>query len=142
MGFGLLLVTSAPNCYPRFAVTSASTNITTAQLTGLTLHNGSLAAEWVNLFLRVDHSPTGITVTGKVFKPNGISASDYTGVTVTTAGVTLYANNDRALHIGRRTTAVQYFNGQIGAVKVYNRVLSTAEIETNYERSKKRYGHS
>lgn len=142
LGFGLVLIASGSYHFPRFAVTSASANITTAQLTGLTLHNGSLAAEWVNLFLRVNHSPTGITVTGKVFKPNGISASDYTGVTVTTAGITLYANNDRALHIGRRTTAVQYFNGQIGAVKVYNRVLSTAEIETNYERSKKRYGHS
>jgi hypothetical protein len=54
----------------------------------------------------------------------------------------LYGNNDRALHIGRRSTAVQYFNGQIGAVKIYNRVLSTDEIETNYQRSKKRYGHS
>ena len=144
IGFGLNLIVSGANAYPRFAVTSATTNITTAQLTGLTFDNGFQFAVgfWVNLFLRVAHSPTGITVTGKVFKPDGISASDYTGVTVTTAGVTLYGNNDRALHIGRRSTAAQYFNGQIGAVKIYNRVLSTDEIETNYERSKKRYGHS
>jgi len=138
LGFGLVMIGSG---YPRFAVTSTTTNIQ-ADLPGLTFSNGSAGAEWVNLFFRVAHSPTGITVTGKVFKPNGISAADYTGVTVTTAGVTLYGNNVRALHIGRRSTAAQYFNGQIGAVKIYNRVLSTDEIETNYQRSKKRYGHS
>ena len=142
LGFGLVLIPAAPNCHPRFGVTTATTNITTAQLTGLTFNNGSTTAEWVNLFFRVAHSPTGITVTGKVFKPNGISASDYTGVTVTTAGVTMYANDARALYIGRRTSGAQYFNGQIGSVKIYNRVLSPDEIETNYQRSKKRYGHS
>ena len=140
LGFGLLLINIGGVAYPRFGVTTATTNIQTAQLTGLTFDNNP--GPWVNLFFRVAHSPTGITVTGKVFKPNGISASDYTGVTVTTAGVTLYGNNDRALHIGRRSTAVQYFSGQIGSVKIYNRVLSTDEIETNYQRSKKRYGHT
>ena len=140
LGFGLTLINSGGVAYPRFGVTTATTNITTAQLTGLTFDNNP--GPWVNLFFRVAHSPTGITVTGKVFKPNGISASNYTGVTVTTAGVTLYGNNTRALHIGRRSTATQYFSGQIGAVKIYNRVLSTDEIETNYQRSKKRYGHS
>jgi len=104
IGFGFSLILSGSNVYPRFAVTSATTNITTGELTGLTFSNGSAGAEWVNLFLRVAHSPTGITVTGKVFKPNGISASDYTGVTVTTAGVTLYGTTDRKLHIGRRTS--------------------------------------
>lgn len=142
LGFGLVLITATPNCYPRFGVTTASTNITTAQLTGLTFNSGSTTAEWVNLFFRVAHSPTGITVTGKVFKPNGISASDYTGVTVTTAGVTMYGNTDRAVHIGRRTSAAQYFNGQIGSVKIYNRVLSTDEIEFNYNASRTRYGHT
>ena len=142
IGFGFGLILSGTDLYPRFAVTSATTNIITGQLTGLTFSNGSVGAQWVNLFIRVAHSPTGINVTGKVFKPNGISASDYTGVTVTTAGVTLYGNNTRALHIGRRSTSTQYFNGQIGAVKIYNRVLSTDEIETNYQRSKNRYGHS
>jgi hypothetical protein len=140
LGFGLVLINTGGVAYPRFGVTSATTNIQTAQLTGLTFDNNP--GQWVNLFFRVAHSPTGITVTGKVFKPNGISAADYTGVTVTTAGVTLYGNNDRALHIGRRSNAAQYFSGQIGAIKIYNRVLSTEEIETNYQRSKKRYGHS
>jgi hypothetical protein len=138
-GFGLVVLTSGSL---RFAVSTATTLITSVNLTGVTFSTGTPTAEWVNLFFRVAHSPTGITVTGKVFKPNGISAADYTGVTVTDAGVTLYGNNSTALHIGRRSTAVQYFNGQIGAVKIYNRVLSTNEIETNYQRSKKRYGHS
>lgn len=144
IGFALTTILQGSVVYPRFAVTSATTNITTAQLTSLLFNTGAAVgypSQWVNLFFRVAHSPTGINVTGKVFKPDGISVSDYTGVTVTTAGVTLYGNN-QPLYIGRRSTAVQYFNGQIGAVKIYNRVLSTDEIETNYQRSKKRYGHS
>jgi hypothetical protein len=121
------------NWVPRINLNNGTLS-STFSFTGLT----ASTEQWVNLFVtfQVD-GPT--YVTGKIFKPNGISASNFSLNGIANTGLT---SNNR-LAFGRRSVAaIQYWNGAIGAVKVYNRVLSETEMNLNYERSKKRYGHS
>ena len=120
---------------PRLAFT-ASTTLSAQDVAGVTCESFS----WNNVYMRYSLVGATGTYTAKVFKPNGVSASDYIGSqsSVSPAGVT----SSNAITIGRRAmSAVQYFQGEIGAVRIYNRVLSADEINLNYERSKKRYGH-
>lgn len=145
-GFNLICVPSAGSLYPRLYVASNSTLFTSVSLTGLTFSDGvNSSAQWVNVFFRVQNSSTGITATGKVFKPSGVSASNYSGLYINSAGITQYSPSPNTIHIGRRPTSAsitQFFNGQIGSVRAYNRLLNTDEIEFNYNASRTRYGHT
>lgn len=145
-GFNILCVPASGSLYPRFFVGANSALITTVNLTGLTFSDGvSSTAQWTNIFFRVEYSTAGITASGKVFKPSGLSASNYTGLYINAAGVTQYAPSPNTIHIGRRPTSAsvtQFFNGQIGSVRAYNRLLTTDEIEFNYTASRTRYGHT
>ena len=136
-GIAAVLVSPISNGYaPRLAFTT-STTLTTQDVIGVTCE-GSV---WNNVYMRYSLVGATGTYTAKVFKPNGVSASDYIGSesSISPAGVT----SPNPITIGRRAmSAVQYFQGEIGAVRIYNRVLSADEINLNYERSKKRYGHS
>jgi hypothetical protein len=77
----------------------------------------------------------------KMFKPSGISASSFNFFIIGNSSHGLTSTN--ALALGKRSTSgLQYWDGSIGAVKIYNRVLSQNEMNLNYDRSKKRYGHT
>jgi hypothetical protein len=128
---GILLTTYSP----RLTFTSSTASIT-QDVTGVTCEY----FEWNNVYMRYSLVGATGTYTAKVFKPNGLSASDYIGSQSSTSPTGVTSPNP--ITIGRRAvTAVQYFEGEIGAVRIYNRVLTTDEIEFNYARNKTRYGH-
>jgi len=133
---GIAAVLLSSTLSPRLAFTTSS-YLTTQDVTGVTCAQGV----WNNVYMRYSLVGATGTYTAKVFKPNGLSASDYIGTqsTLSPPGVT----SSNAITIGRRAmSAVQYFQGQIGAVRIYNRVLSADEIEFNYARNRTRYGHT
>jgi hypothetical protein len=72
---------------------------------------------------------------------NGANASMYiNGVLVsgpTPKSWNTVANNAQ---IGRQTSGIEYWNGNIAQVSIYNRALSAAEILNNYNVTKKRFG--
>jgi hypothetical protein len=51
---------------------------------------------------------------------------------------TLLIDNSNII-IGGNTIDSRYFNGNISMIQIYNRVLTTTEIEQNYNAIKKRY---
>jgi hypothetical protein len=117
------------------ALVNSGSSLSIYAFPGLTASTG----EWTNVFITLRHDAGSVYYSAKLFKPNGLSASDFTGASSFSTGFT----SSNYLAVGRRSTAaLQYWNGMIGAVKVYNRVLSETEMNLNYERSKKRYGHS
>ena len=127
------------NWIPRINVNNGTLS-TTLSFTGLT----ASAGQWVNLFVVIRNTgvPASAMVTdAKMFKPSGISASSFSGLAFGDSSHGLTSTS--ALAIGRRSTAAtQYWDGMIGAVKIYNRTLSENEMNLNYDRSKKRYGHT
>ena len=148
-GFSLISIYSTPSMYPRFTVNTGSTIVQSLQLTGLTYGNLSISgitlSGWHNLFLRADWSTAGITLTGKIFKPDGTSAANYTGVFDSTAGITtgIRGITGNFVTIGRRESGtLQYHGGRFGSIRMYNRLLTPEEIEIQYNQNKKRYGHS
>jgi hypothetical protein len=73
---------------------------------------------------------------------NGVSSIYLNGVlehSVTNANTTVRTDNTAYLRIGLFYTNI-YSEGQRGVVQMYNRALSAAEIKTNYNAMKKRYG--
>lgn len=133
---GIAAILLSSTLAPRLAFTTSS-YLTTQDVTGVTCAEGV----WNNVYMRYSLVSGIGTYTAKVFKPNGLSASDYIGTqsNLSPPGVT----SSNAITIGRRAmSAVQYFWGEIGAVRIYNRVLSTDEIEFNYARNRTRYGHT
>jgi hypothetical protein len=68
---------------------------------------------------------------------NGIQTG-YQGQTLTTNTVT-YPTNE--FYIGQRHSALpEYFTGSIANVQIYNRALTTTEIQQNYNTQKSRFG--
>jgi hypothetical protein len=139
-GFAVISIADGfGNWLPRVNVNTGVGSSSNASFTGLT----ASAGQWVNLFVVVRDTgvPASAMVTdAKMFNPSGISASSF-NVTIGASSHGLTSTN--ALALGRRsTTATQYWDGSIGAVKIYNRALSENEMNLNYARSKKRYGHS
>jgi len=137
-GFGLISVSDgAGNWSPRI-------NVNNGSVTSIVSYYGLTAGtDWVNLFVVVrDGVPLAspMQTDAKIFKPSGVSASSFNNnIGNPNHGLT----SNSAIAIGRRSTAAtQYWDGLIGAVKVYNRALSESEMNLNYDRSKKRYGHS
>jgi hypothetical protein len=133
-GFSLI----AFSLTPRVNLTT-TTGVQIGTLTGLTMNTG----EWTNWFITVEETVANTTsaMKGKVFKPAGLSASDFTGVPINAGANGITSSNLMA--IGRRSTAaIQYWDGMIGAVKIYNRVLPESEMNFNYNASRTRYGHS
>ena len=138
-GFAVISVADGlGNWLPRVNVNSGVGSSSIASFTGLT----ASAGQWVNLFVVIRDTgvPASAMVTdAKMFNPSGISASSFNlGIGGSSHGLT----STNALALGRRsTTATQYWDGSIGAVKIYNRALSENEMNLNYNLSKKRYGH-
>ena len=83
---------------------------------------------WYNL------SGVNDSVTGKSLYLNGLL--------VGSAGVSLAGTASRNLRIGHRErdSGVNFFPGKISQASVYNRALSAAEISTNFELLRGRYG--
>ena len=134
-GFALAIISDLS---PRINLNTGSASYV-GTLSGLTMGLG----QWTNWFITVEETVVDTTsvMKGKVFKPAGLSASDFTGVSITTVGNGITSSNLMA--IGRRSTsAIQYWDGMIGAVKIYNRVLPESEMNFNYNASRTRYGHS
>lgn len=134
-GFHLLYTLADVNLRFNFitGTTNAVQNI--AGLTGAT-------AQWMNCFARFETIGNDVKSTGIVFRPGGISSYNLiTGTTHTLGAAGVTSNNPLA--IGRRSTVPQqYLDGQVGSIRVYNRLLSQSEMEFNYNRSKTRYGHT
>ena len=84
----------------------------------------SPATQWFNAVAKFDGTTRSIWI-------NGVQkASDApSGHNVTTS----------ALQVAK-TTGSEYLNGNIGQALIYNRALSTAEIQQNYEATRTRYG--
>jgi hypothetical protein len=53
---------------------------------------------------------------------------------------TLNISGTLAINIARQTTGTAIFNGKIAMVKLYNRALTTSEIQQNYNALKNRFG--
>lgn len=133
-GFALIIISLTP----RVNLTT-TTGAQIGTLSGLTMNTG----EWTNWFITVEETVANTTsvMKGKVFKPAGLSASDFTGVSINAGANGITSSNLMA--IGRRSrSAIQYWDGMIGAVKIYNRVLPESEMNFNYNASKTRYGHT
>jgi hypothetical protein len=134
-GFALIILADGT---PRINLNTGSA-VYIPTLSGLTMSTG----EWTNWFITVEETVVGTTsvMKGKVFKPAGVSTSDFTGISISTGAQGITSSNPIA--IGRRSTAaIQYWDGMIGAVKIYNRVLPESEMNFNYNASKTRYGHT
>ena len=133
-GFALVIISLTPRVN---LITSVSSSIGT--LSGLTMATG----EWTNWFITVEETIPDVqsAMKGKVFKPAGLSASDFIGVSIGAGANGITSSN--LIAIGRRSTsAVQYWDGMIGALKIYNRILPESEMNFNYTASRTRYGHS
>jgi len=134
-GFALIILSDRT---PRINLNTGSVSYI-GTLSGLTMGTG----EWTNWFITVEETVVGTTsvMKGKVFRPAGRSASDFTGVSISIGAQGITSSN--LIAIGRRSTAaLQYWDGMIGAVKVYNRVLPESEMDFNYNAAKTRYGHT
>ncbi|MCK4883681.1 MAG: LamG domain-containing protein, partial [Candidatus Diapherotrites archaeon] len=74
-----------------------------------------------------------------VIVKNGVNITHYLNglqsVTGTTTNPTI-ANNSGSFSIGRHSSNVRFFNGEIDDVRLYNRALSNDEINAHYERRK------
>jgi hypothetical protein len=62
------------------------------------------------------------------------------GILNTSASKAWNTTNASKTYLGRQVDNGQYWNGNIGQVQLYNRVLSAQEIKQNYNATKKRYG--
>ena len=134
-GFALVILADLT---PRINLNAGSASYI-ATLSGLTMGTG----EWTNWFITVEETVVDTTsvMKGKVFKPSGLSASNFTGFSVSIGAQGITSSNFMA--IGRRSrAALQYWDGMIGAVKIYNRVLPESEMDFNYNASRTRYGHT
>jgi hypothetical protein len=131
-GFGLLsFADGLGNWIPRLNTTSTTASFNFS-FSGLTCS----ASQWVNLFVTVKPNLGSLETGAKVFKPAGLSASSFGNGTA--GGFT----GSNFLTIGRRSRAAsQFWDGMIGAIRIYNRVLSETEMNLNYESLKTRYGH-
>lgn len=60
----------------------------------------------------------------------------------TATGLGIQNNSNAGFAIGSdRTTGSRYWDGKIATTKIYNRVLSSTEVATNYNATKSRYGY-
>ena len=60
------------------------------------------------------------------------------GTSSTTSSLTL--SSSQSVTIGRRTSGIYYFDGNVYLVRIYNKVLSPYEALQNYEATKGRFG--
>lgn len=133
-GFGIAVVQGSSSSEYYCRGSAVNTTIAALLLNPTTVTGAS--GQWVNGFFTFEFvSGVGLTYSARFYKPGGLSANQ----SVLSSAVGFTSNNP--LYIGRRATAIQYFDGSIGAVRTYNRLLTVDEMNFNYERSKKRYGH-
>ena len=128
-GFGMISFNDgAGNWVPRINVNNGVVaGSSTFSYSGLTA-----GTDWVNLFVVVRDGVPGVSAKqtdAKIFKPSGVSASSFNNnIGNPNHGLT----SNSAIVIGRRSTvASQYWDGLIGAVKIYNRALSESEMNLN-----------
>lgn len=141
-GFIVQTINTGAFSYPRVTYYTSSLASRNANLTGITLAKD----EWSYIVLRSKvNADTTCNVTGKIFKPDGISAANLAAGATAATGASTGVTSSNALHIGSTnvgSASLSYWLGNIGSVKIYNRLLTNDEIQINYDRSKKRYGHS
>lgn len=94
---------------------------------------------------------TGINIANGVWKHIAMTFTDNTGTPLNNANIYVnglnvltttikYSNNNINLQIANGgTSEVQYFNGNISHVSIYNRALTAAEISQNFNATKKRF---
>ena len=132
-----------------------SNNVTTNSSSSITFfgdgqslgvaQNDVSATVVVNVNLGADHLNKWIYAT-VVYSgtTNGSSVSMYAykeGALLTGTGNLYYTLNQSASYdIGRHSSGGNYFTGRIPHVAVYNRALTTSEIEQNYNALKSRFG--
>jgi hypothetical protein len=90
--------------------------------------DSSATTDWTHIIGTYDGTTQKIYV-------NGVHQTTTTSIsgTIDTAG-TLDIN------IGRNTTAAAYFNGRIPVVRLYNRALTTSEVQQNFNALRGRFG--
>jgi hypothetical protein len=76
------------------------------------------------------------TVNVYVYKSTGLETATVSSTNDWDAG------SNGSFHIGRSISNDTYFNGYINQVCTYNRALTAAEVQTNYDQSKKRFNLS
>jgi hypothetical protein len=62
------------------------------------------------------------------------------GILATSAAKSWNTVNVNTTYLGRQVDNGQYWNGHISQAQIYSRALTAAEIKTNYNGTKKRYG--
>ena len=83
--------------------------------------------EWHNFVLIRNSGTAQVYIDG---------VADGSGVDMSTKSIT----NSAAIQVGRLMNGLEYWNGDIGPVQIYNRALSANEILYNYNGMKARFG--
>jgi hypothetical protein len=72
---------------------------------------------------------------------NGTTASMYVNGNLVSGPTTLTWNTvANTAQVGRQTNGIEYWNGNISNAAIYNRALSTAEVQQNFAALRGRYG--
>jgi hypothetical protein len=95
-----------------------------------------LGSDHINRWIYATIVYSGVT-SGSV-----VTVYAYKNDTLLTGGGTLYWNlsTSSSYYLGRHFSGGNYINGHIANVSVYNRALTTSEIEKNYNALKSRFG--
>jgi len=83
--------------------------------------------EWHNFILIRNSGTAQVYIDG---------VADGSGVDMSTKSIT----NSAAIQVGRLMNGLEYWNGDIGPVHIYNRALSAEEVLSNYNGMKARFG--
>ena len=85
---------------------------------------------------------TGEWVNAVGLVERGVSVRTYKNAvqTLTTAAPTGSVSGTTALYIGSNVGTNLYYSGEVAAVQIYNRALTPAEIQRNFEALRGRYG--
>ena len=129
-GFGLALIASAGTCVIRINYKTTTSLFIATTTTGLS------TGTWRHIVARFDYDTGGGTSNYNVYSNN--SQLYDSGAISKPAGTP--ASSINFFRIGRRPNGTQPANINIGALKVYNRLLTTTEIAQNYNALRGRFG--
>jgi hypothetical protein len=131
-GFGLALVASAGTCLIRINY-KTSTNLFTG-----TTSTGLSTGTWRHIVVRFTYNIGGVFAFNSNYNVYVNNSEFFNQNNVTPSGTVASSNN--FFMIGRRPNGTQPANINIGALKVYNRLLTTTEIAQNYNALRGRFG--
>jgi hypothetical protein len=130
-GFALVAVPSSGSLLLRMQVITSSTIYFLTSSAGSSFSTGT----WRNLVARFDYDIGGGSSEYTVYSNNSL----HTTVTSSQPSGTL-GNSTNNFRIARRPNNIQTANINIGALKIYNRLLTTTEIAQNYNALRGRFG--